>query len=100
MAPNPGWPSTLFYVYIVFMCTHKHTHIYVGVFTSVCAYGGQRLTLGGFLYHSPLLLKITFRGQRDGSAVKNTDSSSRGPGGSQSSIMESDALFWCVWSQL
>jgi hypothetical protein len=41
-------------------------------------------------------------GWRDGSAVKNTDCSSRGPefkyqqphGGSQSSVMGSDALFW------
>ena len=40
---------------------------------------------------------------RDGSAVKSTDYSSRGPEfnsqrphGSQPSVMESDALFWCV----
>jgi hypothetical protein len=41
---------------------------------------------------------------RDGSAVKSTDCSSRGPefssqqphGGSQPSVMGSDALFWCV----
>jgi hypothetical protein len=41
---------------------------------------------------------------RDGSVVKNTDCSSRGPefssqqpqGGSQPSVMGSDALFWCV----
>jgi hypothetical protein len=41
---------------------------------------------------------------RDGSAVKSTDCSSRGPefnsqqphGGSQPFIMGSDALFWCV----
>ena len=44
------------------------------------------------------------KGWRDGSAVKRTDCSSRGPefksqqppGGSQPSVMESDALFWCV----
>jgi hypothetical protein len=44
-------------------------------------------------------------GWRDGSVVKSTDGSSRGPefnsqqlhGGSQPSIMGSDALFWCVW---
>jgi hypothetical protein len=44
------------------------------------------------------------KGCRDGSAVKSTDCSSRGPefnsqqphGGSQPSVMESDALFWCV----
>jgi hypothetical protein len=41
---------------------------------------------------------------RDGSAVKSTDCSSKGPefnsqqphGGSQPSVIESDALFWCV----
>jgi hypothetical protein len=41
---------------------------------------------------------------KDGSAVKSIDCSSRGPefnsqqphGGSQPSIMGSDALFWCV----
>jgi hypothetical protein len=41
---------------------------------------------------------------RDGSVVKSTTSSSRGPefnsqqphGGSQPPVMESDALFWCV----
>ena len=45
-------------------------------------------------------------GWRDGSAVKSTDCSSRGPefnsqqthGGSQPFVMGSDALFWCVWS--
>ena len=44
------------------------------------------------------------RGWKDGSVVKSTDSSSRDPefnsqqphGGPQPSIMESDALFWCV----
>jgi hypothetical protein len=44
------------------------------------------------------------QGWREGSAVKNTDCSSEGPefksqqphGGSQPSIMRSDALFWCV----
>jgi hypothetical protein len=43
-------------------------------------------------------------GWRDGSVVKNTDCSSRGPefnsqqphGGSQPSVMGFDALFWCV----
>jgi hypothetical protein len=41
---------------------------------------------------------------RDGSAVKSTDCFSRAPefnsqqphGGSQPSVMRSDALFWCV----
>jgi hypothetical protein len=45
---------------------------------------------------------------RDGSAVKSTDCSSKGPkfksqqphGGSQPSIMRSDALFWSVLSRL
>jgi hypothetical protein len=44
------------------------------------------------------------RGWRDGSVVKSTGCSSRGPefnfqqphGGSQPSVMGSDALFWCV----
>jgi len=44
---------------------------------------------------------------RDGSVVKSTGCSSRGPefksqqthGGSQPSVMRSDALFWCVWRQ-
>jgi hypothetical protein len=39
--------------------------------------------------------------------VKSTDYSSRGPkfnsqqprGGSQPSVMRSDALFWCVWRE-
>ena len=52
--------------------------------------------------------KRTFKGWRDGSVVKSTDCSSRGHkfnsqqphGGSQPSVIESDALFWCVWKQL
>jgi hypothetical protein len=44
-------------------------------------------------------------GWRDGSAVKSTDCSSTSPefnpqqtrGGSQPSVMGSDAHFWCVW---
>jgi hypothetical protein len=47
-------------------------------------------------------------GWRGGSALESTDCSSRGPefssqqphGGSQPSVMGSDALFWCVWRQL
>ena len=46
-------------------------------------------------------------GWRDGSVVKSTDCSSRGPGfnsqqphgGSQPSVMGSDALFWYVWRE-
>ena len=49
-------------------------------------------------------IKSRVVGWRDGSAVKSTDCSSRDPefnsqqlhGGSQSSIMGSDALFWYV----
>jgi hypothetical protein len=49
-------------------------------------------------------LKSMFWDWRDGSAVKSTDCSSRGSefnsqqphGGSQPSVMGSDALFWCV----
>jgi hypothetical protein len=50
------------------------------------------------------LKKWGLMGWRDGSAVKSTDCSSKGPefksqqphGGSQPSKMISDALFWCV----
>jgi len=52
-------------------------------------------------------LEITNQCWRDGSVVKSTDCSSRGPefksqqphGGSQPTVMGSDALFWCVWRQ-
>jgi len=53
----------------------------------------------------PRAIKTSIHGGwRDGSAVKSTDCSSRGPefnsqqphGGSQPSLMGSDALFWCV----
>jgi len=55
-----------------------------------------------------LILKMYIGGWRDGSVVKSTDCSSEGPefksqqshGGSQPSVMRSDALFWCVWRQL
>jgi hypothetical protein len=48
--------------------------------------------------------KVLTRGWRDGSVVKSTDCSSRGPefksqqphGGSQPSVMGSDGLFWWV----
>jgi hypothetical protein len=48
--------------------------------------------------------KVESRGWKNGSAVKSTDCSSRGPefnsqqphDGSQPSVMGSDALFWCV----
>jgi hypothetical protein len=49
-------------------------------------------------------VRTLMKGWRDGSAVKSTDCSSRGPefnsqqshGGSQPCVMGSDALFWCV----
>jgi len=49
-------------------------------------------------------LKEPFKGWRDGSAVKKEVLRYRGPefnsqqphGGSQPSVMGSDALFWCV----
>ena len=55
-----------------------------------------------------LFKKTPYEGWRDGSVVKSTYCSSRGPefnsqplyGGSQPSIMGSDSLFWCVWRQL
>jgi hypothetical protein len=47
-------------------------------------------------------------GWRDGSAVKSTGCSSKGPefnsqqshGGLQPSVKGPDALFWCIWKQL
>jgi hypothetical protein len=52
--------------------------------------------------------KSWFGGWWDDSVGKSTDCSSEGPefksqqphGGSQSPVMRSDALFWCVWRQL
>jgi hypothetical protein len=51
-----------------------------------------------------ILIKKEAGGWSDGSVVKSTDGSSRGPefnsqqphGGSQPSVKGSDALFWCV----
>jgi hypothetical protein len=51
-----------------------------------------------------IICKCTVGGWRDGSVVKSTDCSSKGPefksqqphGDSQPSVMRSDALFWCV----
>jgi hypothetical protein len=48
--------------------------------------------------------RVERKGWRDGSVVKSTDCSSRGPecksrrphDGTQPSVMGSDALFWCV----
>jgi hypothetical protein len=63
----------------MYMCVHTHTHTHTQ----------SKAECGGW---------------RDSSAVKSTDCSSRGPkfnsqqphGGSQPSVMGSDALFWCV----
>jgi hypothetical protein len=59
---------------------------------------------GCWVLNSLRTFERAVRGWRDGSAVKSTDCSSRGPefnsqqphGGSQPSVMGSDALFWCV----
>jgi hypothetical protein len=58
-------------------------------------------------HRSPILMYLLKRiceGWRDGSVLKSTDYSSRGPefnsqqphGGSQPTVMGSNALFWCV----
>jgi hypothetical protein len=52
--------------------------------------------------------KSVGRGWQDGSVVKSADCSFEGPefksqqphGGSQPSVMKSDALFWSIWGQL
>jgi hypothetical protein len=67
-----------------------------------CLPGVARDTAGVSITIKPLC-----PGWRDGSAVKSTDCSSRGPeiksqrphGGSQPSLMRSDALFQCVWRE-
>jgi hypothetical protein len=56
------------------------------------------------IHRNPVLKKKIILGWRGGSAVKSTDCSSEGPefksqqphGGSQPSVMRSDALFWSV----
>jgi hypothetical protein len=56
------------------------------------------------LYKDSVRFKNTEVGWRDGSVVKHTDYSTRGPefnsqqphGGLQPSVMKSDALFWYV----
>ena len=53
---------------------------------------------------SVLVMKCSYWGWRDGSAVKSTDCIPEGPefksqqphGGSQPPVMKSDTLFWCV----
>jgi hypothetical protein len=57
-----------------------------------------------FQYYTVFNYRKYFLGWRDDSEVKSTDCSSRGPefnsqqshGGSQPSILGSNALFWCV----
>ena len=58
--------------------------------------------------HETLSQKTKIQDWRDGSAVKSTDCSSKGPtfksqqphGGSQPPVMRSDALFWHGYSVL
>jgi hypothetical protein len=66
------------------------------------------MAMPGFLLQNAFALNKfslqIIRGYRDGSAVKSTDCSFKSHefnsqqlhGGSQPSIMRSDALFWCV----
>jgi hypothetical protein len=59
---------------------------------------------GQLLFKRAAFKECIIRGWRDGSEVTSTDCSSRNPdvnsqqphGGSQPSVMGSDALFWCV----
>jgi hypothetical protein len=56
------------------------------------------------IYGDTTPVKSILRGWRDGSEVRRTDCSSRGPefnsqqprGGSQPSVVSSSALLWCV----
>jgi hypothetical protein len=60
--------------------------------------------LQGRLKHLKPIIKKRFKGWRDGSVIKSADCSSEGPefksqqphGGSQPSVMKSDALFWSI----
>jgi hypothetical protein len=67
--------------------------------------GYRREDMVGNSFHCGLQgLNLDYMGWRDGSAVKSMDCSSRGPefnsqqphGGSQPSVMGSEALFCCV----
>jgi hypothetical protein len=81
--------------YVVFKHCHQHQNKQ--------ATNNLHFHLG---FHSLKFLRLKGHkeGWRDGSAVKITDCSSRGPefnsqqphGSSQPSVMGSDALFWCV----
>jgi hypothetical protein len=104
-----------------------HMNVYANIYTHACVkkqkwagHGGpcfQSQQLGGRgrwilvssrLCNGMLLKRKKGGGWRDDSAVKSTDCSSEGPefksqqphGGSQPSIMRSDALLWSVWRQL
>jgi hypothetical protein len=63
---------------------HRKTQIFTLRFTTV----------------ANLELKSSNKGWRDGSVVKSKECSSRGPhDGSQTSVMGSNVLFWCVFRQ-
>jgi hypothetical protein len=74
---------------------------------TVCCLVSVNLTEARVTWEWRASIKILSLGRR-GSVVKSTDCSSEGPefkfqqphGGSQPSVMGSDALFWCVWRQL
>ena len=74
-------------MYIVCMLTYNLVHFHIQ-----------------YIKIHDLFKNLVDKGWKDGSAVKSTDCSSRGPefnsqephGGSQPSVMGSDALFWCV----
>ena len=76
--------------------------------TEVWTQGSTGARLDLTIFHLSLFYKDDWRGWRDGSVVKSTDCSSKGPefksqqphDGSQPSVMTSDTLYWCVWRQL
>jgi hypothetical protein len=116
--PCPSFPSFFFFLifYLPFILIKKNFFLFCffetvflcipGLkFTEIHASALQVLGIKGACHHYPaLILKIRFWGWRDGSAVKSTDCSSEGlefnyqqpHGGSQPSVMGSNALFWCV----
>jgi len=85
-------------IWVLLFCT-PHSRL-SGALSSVCDLG---LCLFWWCYNVGVKKKKK-RGWRDGSVVKSTDCSSKGPefksqqshGGSQPSVMRFDALFWCV----
>jgi hypothetical protein len=95
--PHPGEVKLKFNIHSL-----KH-HIYMA-----CCAGGKRdfntTPLKGKNVLQSVYKHFNFGGWRDSSVVKSSDCSSRGPefnsqkphGGSQPSLMGSDALFWCV----